>query len=76
MVMLVVIIHSGVAKWQVDLLVKASSRACPRRRLYVVRGACYFCRGAPQEPTQGRPICAPGRIRTCDTFFRREVLFP
>lgn len=59
MVMLVVIIHSGVAKWQVDLLVKASSRACPRRRLYVVRGACYFCRGHHKSRRKGGPFLCP-----------------
>jgi hypothetical protein len=33
----------------------------------------------PDRPASGEVIhCvrAPGRIRTCDTFFRREVLFP
>lgn len=31
------------------------------------------CVDGPREMTS---VCAPGRIRTCDTRFRRAVLYP
>ncbi len=47
-------------------------------------GMCAICvlRGRrPSRPLDGRAsdqmfLCAPGRIRTCDTRFRRAVLYP
>ena len=64
-----------------QLILDGHTAQLPTIRAHGMCAICVLQAQEPFRPLDGRApdlvfLCAPGRIRTCDTRFRRAVLYP